>query len=74
MSGVPLYGPLPPRVRRTMRRRSHKLLLDDDLAPLWLGSCPACRTSVLVDDDFVRRGSRVFHRECDSYVTRRAWR
>jgi anti-sigma regulatory factor (Ser/Thr protein kinase) len=37
--------------------------------PSWfrLGRCPACGTSVLVDDEFVRSRSAILHAECDRY-------
>jgi hypothetical protein len=34
---------------------------------LWLGRCPVCGTSVLVDDEFVRTGGSILHAECDRY-------
>jgi hypothetical protein len=37
----------------------------------WLGRCPACGTSVLVDDDFVRVRGATLHAEC--YLYTRAW-
>jgi hypothetical protein len=45
-----------------------------ELPPLWrrqaefrLGTCPVCKTSVFVDDDFVRRHGAVMHVECRLY-------
>jgi hypothetical protein len=34
---------------------------------LWLGHCPVCGTSVLVDDEFLRIDGRVLHAECVRY-------
>lgn len=34
---------------------------------VWIGHCPLCRTSVLVDDEFVRVDGEVLHAECDEY-------
>lgn len=39
---------------------------------LWLGRCPACHTSVLADDDFVRAERKVYHHECRARSERRA--
>jgi len=35
---------------------------------LWLGRCPVCGTSVLLDDEFVRVRGAIRHAECDRHV------
>jgi hypothetical protein len=37
----------------------------------WLGQCPVCGTSVLIDDELVRRRRRVVHKECAFFRLRR---
>jgi hypothetical protein len=37
----------------------------------WLGRCPACGTSVLVDDEFVRVRGATLHAECHLYTRAR---
>jgi hypothetical protein len=37
----------------------------------WLGRCPVCGTSVLVDDEFVRSKGAILHLECDLFRCRR---
>ncbi len=33
----------------------------------WLGYCPLCGTSVLLDDEFVRVEGHAIHAECERY-------
>jgi hypothetical protein len=39
----------------------------EEISWLWLGHCPVCGTSVLVDDEFVRIDGTVHHAECVLY-------
>jgi hypothetical protein len=59
------YGPLP--ASDGPRTRDRDGVTDSAAAKWWLGTCPVCGTSVLVDDQFVRHYGRPLHVECDCY-------
>jgi hypothetical protein len=61
-------APPAPHGPRSPRNASEASASERRRAP-WLGTCPVCGTSVLVDDALVRREGRVVHAECDAHRT-----